>query len=72
MSDFHGPRRGDIVVLRLPEQSDELLIKRVIALPGERVEIRDGSVFVDGALLDEPYLDQRTPGTMASQVIPPP
>jgi len=68
---FHGPRRGDIVVLKLPDHSDELLIKRVIALPGERIEIRDGNVYIDGALLDEPYLDQRTPGTMASQVIPP-
>jgi signal peptidase I len=68
---FHGPRRGDIVVLKLPDQSDELLIKRVIGLPGERVEIRDGHVYVDGALLDEPYLDQRTPGNMASRIIPP-
>jgi len=68
---FHGPRRSDIVVLKLPDQSSELLIKRVIGLPGERVEIRDGQVFIDGAPLDEPYLDQRTPGIMASQIVPP-
>lgn len=68
---FHGPRRGDIVVLKLPERSTELLIKRVIALPGERIEIRDGSVYVDGAVLDEPYLTQSTAGVMPSQVVPP-
>jgi len=68
---FHGPRRGDIVVLKLPERSTELLIKRVIALPGERIEIRDGSVYVDGVLLDEPYLSQNTAGVMPSQVVPP-
>ena len=68
---FHGPRRGDIVVLKLPDQSSELLIKRVIGLPGERVEIRDGQVFIDGTPLDEPYLDLRTPGIMAPQIVPP-
>lgn len=68
---FHGPRRSDIVVLKLPEHTDELLIKRVIGLPGERIEIHDGQVFIDGVLLEEPYLDQRTPGFMAPLVVPP-
>jgi len=68
---FHAPRRGDIVVLKLPEHEEELLIKRVIALPGERVEVHDGRVFIDGAPLDEPYLVQSTYGTMASQTVPP-
>lgn len=68
---FHGPRRGDIVVLKLPEHESELLIKRVIALPGERVEIREGKVYVDGTVLPEPYLTQNTPGHMAPEVVPP-
>lgn len=67
---LHGPERGDIVVLRL-RPDDELLIKRVIALPGEEVTIRDGGVYVDGKLLDEPYLDQETRGNLASRVVPP-
>ena len=67
---LHGPERGDIVVLRL-RPDDELLIKRVIALPGEEVTIRDGGVFVDGKLLDEPYLDQNTQGNLAPRVVPP-
>jgi signal peptidase I len=68
---FHGPRRGDIVVLRLPEHSSELLIKRVIALPGEKVEIHDGQVYVDGVPLLEPYLRQTTLGNYAARVVPP-
>lgn len=67
---FHPPRRGDVVVLRLPRDPSELLIKRVIALPGETVEIRDGAVWVDGQALDEPYLTQPTLGHMAPLVVP--
>jgi signal peptidase I len=58
---FHGPRRGDIIVLKSPQQSSELLIKRVIGLPGEVVEIRQGRVYINGEEWDEPYLE-RSPG----------
>ena len=57
---FHGPQRFDIVVLKMPDQGEELLIKRVIGLPGETVEIRDGQVYVDGILLEEPFIDTST------------
>jgi len=50
----HGPRRGDIVVINLPGQT-EMLIKRVVGLPGETVEVRRGEVYIDGKRLDEPY-----------------
>ena len=49
---FHGPRRGDIVVIAPPEQS-EMLIKRVVGLPGETIEVRSGKVYIDGEPLDE-------------------
>lgn len=68
---FHGPRRGDVVVLRDPGGSPELLIKRVVGLPGERVTLADGRVYIDGRPLDEPYLDQRTQGGGKSWVVPP-
>lgn len=55
---FHGPERFDVVVLRLPEQSDELLIKRVIGLPGETVEIKGNHVYINGQVLDEPFLTE--------------
>jgi signal peptidase I len=68
---LHGPRRGDVVVFSMPQQSDELLIKRVIGLPGETVEIRSGKVYVNGAVLDEPYLEQETRGRFGPVVVPP-
>jgi signal peptidase I len=69
---FHGPQRFDIVVLKLPSQGEELLIKRVIGLPGETVEIRDGQVYVDGNLLAEPFTDQSThPGRNGKVTVPP-
>jgi signal peptidase I len=52
---FELPERGDIVVVRL-EEFDLPLIKRVIGLPGEMVEIRQNHVFIDGVLLPEAYL----------------
>lgn len=54
---FHGPERGDIIVLDPPNhQSDIPYIKRVIGLPGEKVEIRDGRVWINGIALNEPYV----------------
>ena len=52
------PRRGDIVVFEHPAKPDFWLVKRAIGLPGEHVEIRDGSVFIDGAVLDEPWTSE--------------
>ncbi|MGC8780645.1 MAG: signal peptidase I [Anaerolineae bacterium] len=68
---FHGPRRGDIVVLHDPAGGPELLIKRVIGLPGERVTIADGRVYIDGMALDEPYITQGTQGSGRTWIVPP-
>lgn len=43
------PRRFDIVIFRYPDDRSKLFIKRVIGLPGETVEIRDGKVYIDGS-----------------------
>jgi signal peptidase I len=48
--------RGDVVVFWYPEDPELSFIKRVVALPGETVEIRSGAVFVNGAPIDEPYV----------------
>lgn len=66
-----GPRRGDVVVIHLRSQSDELLIKRVIGLPGDVVEIRAGLVFVNGQVLPEPYVAGETNGSYGPATIPP-
>ena len=68
---FHGPRRGDVVVLHDPSGGTELIIKRVIGLPGERVMIGDGRVYIDGVALDEPYLQQPTQGGGRTWLVPP-
>jgi len=68
---FDGPNSGDVVVIRLPTQSNELLIKRVIGLPGDVVEIHDGVVFVNGVPLDVPYLKNPTAGSYGPTTVPP-
>jgi len=58
---LHEVNRGDIVVFASPEgETDGIsdLIKRVVGLPGETVEVREGRIFIDGDLLLEPYLDE--------------
>ncbi|MHB0877430.1 MAG: signal peptidase I [Anaerolineae bacterium] len=53
---FGEPHRGDIIVFRSPQDGDKALIKRVIAVPGDEVQIADGAVFINGAAISEPYL----------------
>jgi len=52
---FDDPQRSDIVVLDLPQMAN-LLIKRVVGLPGETLEIRRGVVLINGQALDEPFV----------------
>jgi signal peptidase I len=56
---FRGYHRGDIVVIRDPIK-EEFMAKRIIGLAGDRVQLRDGRVYVNGELSPESYLD---PGT---------
>jgi signal peptidase I len=53
-------RRGDIIIFASSENPRKDLIKRVIGLPGDRVEVRDGDVFVNGEKLEEPYARRTT------------
>ncbi|MDX1584956.1 MAG: signal peptidase I [Thermoanaerobaculia bacterium] len=53
---FKPIERGDLVVFRYPEDPEVDFVKRVIALPGETIEIANKSVWIDGQRLDEPYV----------------
>ena len=55
---LHAPQRGDIIILRPPTNNSTDFIKRVIALPGEKLLIRSGVVYIDGHRLHEPYLPE--------------
>jgi signal peptidase I len=59
---FNDPVRGDIVVFKSPEHSDKYFIKRVIGLPGDIVEIRDGEIYINNEQIDEPYLNDTNRG----------
>ena len=67
---LHAPRRGDIVVLHAPDGGDIALIKRVIGLPGETIEVRNGQVLINGHPLQEPYLRTLTNGVFPLTPIP--
>ncbi|MGO8837168.1 MAG: signal peptidase I [Limisphaerales bacterium] len=54
------PRQNDIVALKDP-RDNILEVKRIIAMPGESVYLKNGQVYVNGKLLDEPYLPAKTP-----------
>ncbi|MFP5489229.1 MAG: signal peptidase I [Acidimicrobiia bacterium] len=74
---LHDPNRGDVVVLHeITGASERDLIKRVIALPGEEIEMANCVVRIDGLVLQEPYLDPtivtpgRCGGDVTRQVVP--
>ena len=60
---FAKPKRGDIVIFKYPLDESTLFVKRLIGLPGETVEIKDGVTYIDGVLLEEDYLAE-TPYSM--------
>ncbi len=66
-----SPQRGDIVAFRHERSAPSVYLKRVIGLPGDRVAITGGVVSVNGAVLDEPYVQFRDERSFAPVVVPP-
>jgi len=72
---FHEPERGDIVIFHPPNNEEEEYIKRIIGLPGETVEIKEGIVYIheeDGNVfpLDEPYVTRPATQPFKGDIIP--
>lgn len=72
---FHSPTRGDMVVFNPPEalerqQMKDALIKRVIGLPGETVEVKAGKVYINQKPIVEPYIKDQPEYEMATIVVP--
>lgn len=69
---FENPKRGDICVFRYPDDETQYYVKRVIGLPGDKVEVRNGKVYINDAKesLNEPYLKEPMNGNFGPYVVP--
>jgi signal peptidase I len=61
-------RRGDIIVFKYPEEPERDFIKRVIGLPGDRLELRRKTVYINGEPLAEPYAHLAEPASQSAGV----
>ena len=67
---FRSPERGDVIVFKAPRQ-DRDFIKRIIAEPGEVIQVAGGIVYIDGLALDEPYISDRPNADFGPVRVPP-
>ena len=69
---FHEPERGDIVIFKYPDDESQLFIKRLIGLPGDTVEIKNGKVFINGEEDEEAnsHVPETPTGNYGPYVVP--
>ncbi|MGZ6975843.1 MAG: signal peptidase I, partial [Acidimicrobiia bacterium] len=73
---LHDPRRGDIVVFKAPPAAETAdikdLVKRLVGLPGETIQGKDGRIYINGRVLSEPYLPRDVRSrTFGPEKVPP-
>ena len=64
------PQRGDIISFYLPDNEQENFLKRIIGLPGETIEGRDGEIYIDGTVLDETYIKEKSYDDFGPYTVP--
>jgi signal peptidase I len=67
---FQSPVKGDVVVFKYPRDERRDFIKRVIATAGDTIEIKDGRVYVNGKLLNEIYIFEKSRGSYPLSKVP--
>ena len=67
---FGPPTYGDIIVFRWPRDTSQNFVKRIVALPGDRVRLLEGTVFVNGVPLEEPYVEHPSRDTVREVTVP--
>ncbi|MGE5578784.1 MAG: signal peptidase I [Bacillota bacterium] len=67
---FGQPKRGDIVMFRYPLNPEKDYVKRVVAIPGDTVEMRMGRVYINGQQVSEPFVQFPGLYNMSPQVVP--
>jgi signal peptidase I len=64
------PRRGDLIVFKYPEDPEVSYVKRLIGLPGEKIEIRERTVYINDSPIDEDYTQYINPGSLSDRYGP--
>lgn len=67
---FSDPKRGDIVIFWSPDEENVLFVKRVVGLPGDTVEIKNGKTYINGEVLQEDYLPEDMLGVFGPYEVP--
>jgi signal peptidase I len=67
---FKEPQRGDIIIFHSPRDSNSDLIKRIVGLPGETIEVTGGKVLINGEPLEEPYIAEPPQYEYAAETLP--
>ena len=68
---FHGPRHGEVIIFRFPNDPSRDFVKRVIGIEGDVLEVRQGQVLVNGTKVDEPYITRKDQRNMEPITVPP-